>query len=138
MPADHPSLIAAQDQLEAARRVLGDIVEHETLLRSAGAWICGRGLANLEQYLANLRGSAPLPEHDEAVELPELAGTTVADAVAAQRELIKQARADAHETRSAPIPPAEAKAIARQQIVELAQRGAPFCLHTQEAGHPVR
>jgi hypothetical protein len=46
-------------------------------------------------------------------------------------------RADLHETRSAPITSREAKAIARENVDSLAEKGAPGVLGTIHAGIPI-
>jgi hypothetical protein len=62
---------------------------------------------------------------------------TVAD-VMAQRRLIEEKRAEIAQVRARPLPADEAKAIARQQVLEIGRRAEPDVLGLIERGSPVR
>jgi hypothetical protein len=64
-------------------------------------------------------------------------GATVAD-IETQRRLILEKRAEAEQTRAAPYPAAEVKAMLRRQVAGIAARGEPNVLGCIERLSPVR
>jgi hypothetical protein len=83
------------------------------------------------------KARAKIKDHGPVV--PKLRkGETNADAVVRLREELARLEAKRRSIECAPLPFAEAKAIAHQQLAELAERGRPNCYQLAEAGLPIQ
>src|SRR5439155_20829061 len=64
-------------------------------------------------------------------------GQATVAAVEAQRQRIAELRAEITQTRARPVTSQEAKALARQQVMEIGRRAEPSILGLIERGSPV-
>ena len=93
---------------------------------------------NLEAYLKSLADDAVLTVHAPASLVRLQKGETAASAVDRLRAQVAGFKADLLAVGAAPITSARAKAIARTQVEQLAQRGQPDCFGTIEHAEAVR
>jgi hypothetical protein len=90
----------------------------------AGAFTSAMTLANgLQDWSTSLRG--PLPAFSGVVEAKIIKGETPQDAIERRRRRLRELVAELDSTKAAPIPSADAKKAAREQVAALAERGRP-------------
>ena len=132
LDSDNPSVAEPLARYRRANAGLKRATVLEEERSSAFHAIAGLLDNTVTPWLRGLPGGAQIESHDgTAAKLKK--GETAADAVARLRGEIDELRADLHAARTAPIPPAEAKAAARRQIEALTARGKPDARHLAEA-----
>jgi hypothetical protein len=94
--------------------------------RSAAWQITSRTLANVETWLRIGRPHGTSLEDYDGPEPKLLKGENgLLDAIENRRRRVRELRADEHRIRSAPYPSSYCKQRMREQVEQLAQRGAP-------------
>ena len=141
--ATSAALEHAKAELALAERKVREVDEDlaELQQRAAQAKAVRQPTAAIQRSIDD--GIAALPENakikDHGPVIPRLRkGEINADAVARIREELAKLEARRRSIECAPLPFAEAKAIAHQQIAELAERGRPNCYQLAEAGLPIQ
>jgi hypothetical protein len=132
--ADDPRALDAQARLAFAEQELANATQARDAY-SERRQRAGRLLESVEKYLRSLPSDIAVKPHT-GVEAKLGRNETALAAVERCRRELARLRADLHTVRSAPLPSGQAKAIARQQIESLAERGRPDLFATIEAGEP--
>lgn len=106
-------------------------------VRGARSNQSGALVRNVESFLKSL------PEHSRIVTAPSVSarpakGEDLTVAVERRRARLRELDADAHRAKSAPLPSADAKRLAREQLDKLAERGAVNVSPLIEGGGPFR
>jgi hypothetical protein len=136
--------VEADPALDIERRRLANIDEEIAELRGRNErlgerWrVLGQTVANLEKWLIDLppdvtiRAAAALPQ-------PALRkGEQISDAVEGRRRRVRELDADLQRIETAPVPSADAKRLAREQLDALAARGRPRCNSLIDHGEPIQ
>ncbi|CAJ0890866.1 hypothetical protein AMST5_04086 [freshwater sediment metagenome] len=122
LPEDHPAVLSAKAQIDAAREELARYRGQQDQ-RGEAARPLLELFRRIEIYLEKNGGHF---EEATPVPAPELRkGETIAEAVARIREKVSKLKEDAQSIEDAPQPSESAKARARAQIEALAAKGAP-------------
>jgi hypothetical protein len=138
-----PDKVAAAlaEEHEKLAEVRAQIVRLNELgeVRDARWQTIGRLVARLERWLRDLPADVVIAAHGpwdrHGGATPRLGkGKAAADAVERVRREVRRLLAELHAVKSAPFTSAEAKALAREQIERLAERGSPDFAELIEIG----
>ena len=132
LPANSPQVRAAQVQIVSMREDMAEIDkdytddargELLTLVRSIEEWLGRHGRATLRVIHAD----APVIKK----------GLSISEAIEARRRRLRELAADLRAVEQAPWPSSVTKALAREQLEELAKRGRPDVFGLVERCQPI-
>jgi hypothetical protein len=124
LPEDHHTVVQAQKRLDKAKADLKRITELQATRTEAWHAVSG-ALSNVEAWLRHGRPQG-VALQDFDVDVPKLnKGETVIEAVERVRRRGRELKADLHRIASAQYPSNYTKQKMREQITQLAERGAP-------------
>lgn len=112
---------------------LREVVE----VRAARATQIGSLVRNLEKFVGEIADNARVIAGPALAARPAK-GEDIVAAIERRRARLRELTADAHRVKSAPLPSADAKRLAREQIDKIAARGQVNVSPLIEAGHPFR
>lgn len=136
LPHDQPQVVAAERALEKAADEFQKLTDRsETRTK---AWqAASAALQSVELWLRDGKPPSTAVEDFEAAEVKLSKGETLLEAIERHRRRASELRADVARVQSAPYPSAYAKERMRQEVEQLARRGAPLVARLVEMNEPI-
>jgi hypothetical protein len=131
----HPSVVQAAADRDRLGAEITALSERIGRLNDGSPATLVRGI---EQWLRRLPAGLEVTEHAEPVKVSLAPKESIHGAIENARKKLAELRADLHAVQSAPAPAAAVQAQIRQEIDDLASRGAPDVQRLIDAGGPLQ